>query len=210
MKIIWIIFEWIKAVINEIEPSSFYAEALVRGDITPLTAADHKFLGTKQPTDPYEEYGKQQAELLAPSEVEDLPMPVKGRPPLAFVSAVQEVLNRRRIAIMYAEGSFGPPNPKTTWPEMRIAAWREKVMLLLPLGSFSAPDDLDDWTYSHYPMAHPEAFDRFLMTRYPMIAGCYIKPEEIDEWKRLNPEYTTKLFTEWSKVPSNPNRVMQR
>lgn len=169
-------------------------------------------LGVLTPTkDPYMEYGIAEANKLVTVDILDLPQPVSLRSPAHFAANVQETLNKREIAIRYAEGSFGPPNPKTTWPEMRISAWRDKVMALLPGGEFSPPDDLDDWTYSHYPMAHPQAFDQFLMSRYPMIANCYIKLEELDEWKRLNPEYVTQLFTEWNSehpklVPNHSRR----
>lgn len=148
--------------------------------------------------DPYMEYGISEVNKIVTVDDAPAPMPDVGRSPSLFVEEVTRVLNKREICMMYMEGSIGPSNPKKVWPEMRIAAWREKVMIMLPNGRFSPPDDLDSWTFVHYPLAHPVAFDRYLMTRYPMIAGCYIQPEEIDEWKRLNPEYVTKIFNEWN------------
>jgi hypothetical protein len=64
----WRGFEWLVRLSRQIEPSSFYAEALVRGDIAPQTAADHAFLGTPMPEDPYLKAAREEVDALLPED----------------------------------------------------------------------------------------------------------------------------------------------
>ena len=77
------------------------------------------------------------------------------RSPAEFAAVVSATTAAGEICILYAEPSdFAVPSlldPQKIWPEMRESSFRAAVAARLPLGTFSAPDDLDGWTFYAYP-----------------------------------------------------------